>query len=122
MKRTKLRWLAPLLLSAALYPGLALKVDAQADTGYSIGDVVEFQTYSFGKEWLKGKIVRKCIGDTCWVLKWSDYTNDWMDGTISVYASAVRRPVADQAAPAPQPSQPAPVPSDAPPACGRPPC
>ena len=104
MKRTKLRWLASLLLIAALHPGLARKADAQVDTTYNIGDVVEFQTYSFGKQWLKGKIATRCISGSCSVLKWNDYTNDWMDGQISVSLSNIRRPGADVGSAAAKPA------------------
>jgi hypothetical protein len=51
VKRPKLRWLGSLLLITAFYPGLARNADAQVDTTYSIGNIVEFQYNSGPKVW-----------------------------------------------------------------------
>jgi hypothetical protein len=102
-----LRWLPAILLVLILYPAFVRQANAQVDTTYNIGDIVEFQYnnqtgISGPKVWMKGKIATKCIGDTCGVLKWNDYTNDWMDGWISIYLSNIRRPGGRLSAPTQQ--------------------
>ena len=112
-KPNGLRWLPAILLVLILYPAFVRQANAQVDTTYNIGDIVEFQYnnqtgISGPKVWMKGKIATKCIGDTCGVLKWNDYTNDWMDGWISTYLSNIRRPGGRLSAPTQQvpPQQP----------------
>jgi hypothetical protein len=97
-KQNGLRWLPAMLLVLILYPAFARQANAQVDTTYNIGDIVEFQSVSEPNVWMKGKIASKCIGDTCGVLKWNAYTNDWMDGSIYTYPRNIRRPGGHQSA------------------------
>jgi hypothetical protein len=102
VKQIKLRWLPGLLLVAALSPAIAYQAGAQGDSTYKVGDIVEFK---LSGKWVKGKIDRKCIDGDCGVLKWNEYTDDWMPGWIPTNIKDIRRPgAADQPAP-PAPEQ-----------------
>lgn len=105
-------FLARLLFALILGATFADPAHAQGETGYNVGDVIEFQYNdrtgtSNQNVWMKGKIATKCMGDTCGLLKWSDQTNSWMEGTIYTSLANIRRPGENQTARAPQAPAPA---------------